>query len=81
MEEAEEFLFASGNIKYWLVVTREELVGADGGKYYDNSPVTVTASSGRCQPYQGDHSLFNPEWSTSMSRIVPRSCYASSIMP
>ena len=48
-EEAEEFLFASGNMKYWLVVTREELLGT----HYFNSPVTVSASSESCQPYQG----------------------------
>ena len=43
-EEAEEFLFASGNMKYWMVVTREELLGADGGKYYLRDPITLTAS-------------------------------------
>ena len=53
MEEAEEFMFASGNMKYWLVITREELLGADGGKYYNKSPVTVKASSDSDQPYQG----------------------------
>ena len=54
-EEAEEFLFASGNMEYWLVVSREELIGADGRKRYENSPITVTASSDSDQPYQGDH--------------------------
>ena len=53
-EEAEDFLFASGNMKYWLVVSREELIGADGGKKYStNNPITVTASSDSDQPYQG----------------------------
>ena len=46
-------MFASGNMKYWLVITREELLGADGGKYYNKSPVTVKASSDSDQPYQG----------------------------
>ena len=55
MEEAGEFMFASGNMKYWLVITKEELLGADGGKQYSNSPITVTASSDSDQPYQGDH--------------------------
>ena len=54
-EEAEDFMFASGNMKYWLVVTREELIGADGGKHYSNSPITVMASSDSDQPYQGAH--------------------------
>ena len=53
MEEAEEFMFASGNMKYWLVITREELLGADGRKRYNGSPITVTASSDSDQPYQG----------------------------
>ena len=53
MEEAEEFMFASGNMKYWMVITREELLGADGGKRYNGSPITVTASSDSDQPYQG----------------------------
>ena len=52
-EEATEFLFASGNMKYWMVVTREELLGADGRKFYSNGPITVTASSDSDQPYQG----------------------------
>ena len=52
-EEAEEFLFASGNMKYWMVFTREELLGADGRKFYSNGPITVTASSDSDQPYQG----------------------------
>ena len=47
-------MFASGNMKYWLVVAREELIGVDGGKKYNYSPVTVTASSDSDQPYQGD---------------------------
>ena len=50
----EEFLFASGNMKYWLVVSREELLGEDGGKRYNGKPITVTASSERCLSYQGD---------------------------
>ena len=52
--EAEEFLFASSNIRFWLLVSREELLGADGRKKYSGSPITVMASSDRCQPYQGN---------------------------
>ena len=51
-EEATEFKFASGNMKYWMVVTREELIGADGGKYYYQEPITIT-SSDNDQPYTG----------------------------
>ena len=53
MDEAAEFKFASGNMNYWMVVTREELIGADGRKFYSNGPITVTASSDSDQPYQG----------------------------
>ena len=45
---------ASANMKYWLVVSRVELVGEWGEKRYSNSPIAVTASSDSCQPYQGD---------------------------
>ena len=53
-------MFASGNMKYWLVV-REEIIGTDEGKRYSNSPLTVTASSESDQSYQGKlkwHSIF-----------------------
>ena len=53
VEEVGDFLFASGNMKYWLVVSREELLGADGGKRYNGGPITVPASSDSWQPYQG----------------------------
>ena len=56
--KAEEFLFASNNIKFWLLVSREELLGADGRKKYSGSPITVMASSERCQPYQGNKMIF-----------------------
>ena len=61
LEEVGQFLFASGNMKYWLVVSREELVGVDGGKIYSEAPVTVRASSHSDQPYQGNH--FSPSTS------------------
>ena len=57
--EVDEFLFASDDKKYWLVVSKEELIGADGGKLYANAPVTVIASSASCEPYQGDYLNFN----------------------
>ena len=51
LEEAEDFLFASGNMKFWLIVSREELIGVDGEKYYDGV-ITVTASSESETPYK-----------------------------
>ena len=53
-------MFASGNMKYWMVVSREELIGADGGKKYSESPITVTASSDSGLPYQGDQLDLHP---------------------
>ena len=41
-EEAEEFGFASGNEKYWLVVSREELIGIENKDFV---PLLVLASS------------------------------------
>ena len=51
LEETEDFLFASGNMKYWLIVSREELIGVDGEKYYDGV-ITVTATSESETPYK-----------------------------
>ena len=58
VEEVADFLFASGNMKYWLVVSREELIGVDGAKKYNGSPVTVKSSSHSDQPYPGNY--FSP---------------------
>ena len=44
-------------MKYWLVVSREELIGADGKEKYTNRPTSVTASSDSDQPYKGLLSL------------------------
>ena len=58
LEEYDEFLFASGDKKYWLVVSKEELIGADGGEVYANKPINVIASSYSCKPYQGIYSHY-----------------------
>ena len=80
-EEAAEFLFASGNMNYWLIITREELIGADGGKYYEKgTPITIT-SSDNDQPHQGKSlgclsstlRLFqSPPWSAEKGGVAPR---------
>ena len=36
------------------MVSKDELIGADGGKLYENASITVIASSSSCDPYQGD---------------------------
>ena len=55
MEEVDEFLFASSDMKIWLIVNREKLMGLDGLKRFDQSPLWVTAGSYSCQPFKGDH--------------------------
>ena len=55
-EEAEEFGFASGNEKYWLFVSREELIGIENK---DFAPLLVLASSDD-QLSQGKHLDLSP---------------------
>ena len=55
-EEAEEFGFASGNERYWLVVSREELIGIENK---DFAPLLVLASSDD-QPSLGEHLDLSP---------------------
>ena len=56
IQEVEEFLFSSGDKKYWLSVTKKELIGEDGFKDYPNgfASINVIASSSICEPRQGD---------------------------
>ena len=61
-EEAEEFLLASGNMKYWLVVSREELIGIEND---DVVSLPVLASS-EDQPSQGKHLDLCPSKSRSV---------------
>lgn len=46
-----EFLFATGNAHYWLIVTGSSLGGAITGEYYSNQPRTITKSSSSDVPY------------------------------
>ena len=52
-EEADEFLLASGNMKYWLVVSREELIGIEND-HFVSLPVLASSES-EDQPSQGKH--------------------------
>ena len=58
IQEVEEFLFSSGDKKYWLIVTKKDLIGEDGFKTYNNAWINVIASSSNCEPNQGDHILY-----------------------
>ena len=53
----EEFLFSSVDKKYWLMVTKKDLIGEDGFKTYANEWINVIASSSNCEPHQGNHIL------------------------
>ena len=57
IQEVEEFLFSSGDKKYWLIVTKKDLIGEDGFKTY-HGRINVKASSSNCEPHQGDQNLY-----------------------
>ena len=58
IQEVEEFLFSSVDKKYWLMVTKKDLIGEDGFKVYGRDWVNVIASSSNCEPHQGYHILY-----------------------
>ena len=47
-----QFLFISGDKRYWSIINKVDLVGEDNGKYYDNEDITVQSSQISCTPYQ-----------------------------
>jgi len=51
LSDFDEFLFASGNMKYWLIATKDEIVGADGERKYANLPINIISSYKSCSPY------------------------------
>ena len=51
--EVEEFLLATGDKEKWIIVNKVQLIGADGTKNYEKEKISVRASSGNCDPYQG----------------------------
>ena len=53
LQDYQEFLFTSVDLQYWMIVSKEELIGIDGSKWYSEEPITVTASSESDTPYQG----------------------------
>ena len=44
-------MFASGDLNYWLIVDKLEIIGADGGKFYTAQPIPVIISSISCDSY------------------------------
>ena len=63
----DEFLFASGNMKFWMRATKDEIIGNDGQKLYSNQDIKITSSSKSCSPYTGKTNFF---FDTLVLRIV-----------
>ena len=49
----DEFLFASGNKKYFLRATKEEIIGIDGLKEYADQPIQILSSYLSCDASSG----------------------------
>ena len=52
-DEFDEFLIASGNMEYWMRVTRNDLVGEDNLKEYENEQIRILSGSRKCYPTYG----------------------------
>ena len=53
LDEFNEFLFASGNLKYFLRATKRELIGDDGLKEYVDQPIQILSSYLSCDVSEG----------------------------
>jgi len=53
LSDFDEFLFISGNGNSWLRVTKAELIGENGFKFYLEKPIQIIASDMKCSPYTG----------------------------
>ena len=53
LEDFDEFLFASGNFKYFLRATKEQIIGNDGLKEYVDEPVQILSSFLSCDVSEG----------------------------
>ena len=49
----DEFLFASGNKKYWLRASKYDIIGDDGVKEYSNELIQIISSYINCGPSSG----------------------------
>ena len=52
-EDFDEFLFASGNMKYWMKASKDEILGPNGEKSYSKENVGIISSSLNCSSYSG----------------------------
>ena len=44
-------MFSTGNCKHWLIVSKDDIIGLDGKKYYRNGLISIVASSSSGEPY------------------------------
>ena len=58
LSDFDEFLFASGNMKYWMRASKNDIIGNDGLKLYANEDIKIISSSRSCSPYTGRMSIF-----------------------
>ena len=53
LSDVDEFLFASGNMKFWMKAEKNDIIGADGQKLYANKDIDIISSSESCSKYAG----------------------------
>ena len=53
LNDVDEFLFASGNMKYWMRADKSDIIGNEGKKFYANEDTRIISSSDRCSSYSG----------------------------
>ena len=57
IDDFDEFLFVSGNKKYWLKASKYEIIGEHGLKEYSNEPINILSSYKSCDPSSGKKTL------------------------
>ena len=53
----DQIMFATGDFKHWMIVSRDDLIGNNDRKYYRNEPILVESSSEQCDPYYCEISI------------------------
>ena len=46
-------MFSSGNLAYWMIATKEAIVGEDGLKTYTDEQIPIKSSYLSCKPSTG----------------------------
>ena len=53
LDDFDEFLFSSGNLAYWMISTKDAIVGEDGLKTYADEQIPIKSSYQSCKPSTG----------------------------